>query len=166
MVRWHHRLNRHEFAQTLGDSEGQGSLVCYSPWHCKLLDTKQQHTVLHCVSINLHSHQQYRKVLFSPCPQHCFVDFFDDDHSYQCEVIPHYSLICISLIVSDAKHLFMCLLLICMSFLAIKAYVFRSCVHFNWVLCFYDIELHLSCLYILEINPLLVASFIIIFSHY
>ena len=30
MVGWHHRLNGHEFEQTLGDSEGQGSLVCYS----------------------------------------------------------------------------------------------------------------------------------------
>ena len=28
----HHRLNGHEFEQTLGDSEGQGSLVCCSPW--------------------------------------------------------------------------------------------------------------------------------------
>ena len=32
MVRQHHRLNRHEFEQTLGDSEGQGSLGCCSPW--------------------------------------------------------------------------------------------------------------------------------------
>ena len=32
MVGWHHRLNGHKFEQTLGDSEGQGSLVCYSPW--------------------------------------------------------------------------------------------------------------------------------------
>ena len=32
MVGWHHRLNGHEFEQTLGDSEGQGSLVCCSPW--------------------------------------------------------------------------------------------------------------------------------------
>ena len=31
MVGWHHRLNGHESKQTLGDSEGQGSLVCYSP---------------------------------------------------------------------------------------------------------------------------------------
>ena len=31
MVGWHHRLNGHEFVQTLGDSEGQGSLVCCSP---------------------------------------------------------------------------------------------------------------------------------------
>ena len=32
LVGWHHRLNRHEFEQTLGDSEGQGSLVYCSPW--------------------------------------------------------------------------------------------------------------------------------------
>ena len=30
MVGWHHRLNRHEFEHALGDSEGQGSLVCYN----------------------------------------------------------------------------------------------------------------------------------------
>ena len=32
MVGWHHRLNGHEFEQTPGDSEGQGSLACCSPW--------------------------------------------------------------------------------------------------------------------------------------
>ena len=31
MVGWHRRLNGHEFEQPLGDNEGQGSLVCYSP---------------------------------------------------------------------------------------------------------------------------------------
>ena len=31
MVGWHHRLNGQEFEQTLGDSEGQGSPMCYSP---------------------------------------------------------------------------------------------------------------------------------------
>ena len=30
-VVWHHQLNGHEFEQTLGDSERQGSLACYSP---------------------------------------------------------------------------------------------------------------------------------------
>ena len=39
MVGWHHRLNGHEFEQTQGDSEGQGSLVCCSPWSRKELDT-------------------------------------------------------------------------------------------------------------------------------
>ena len=32
MVGWHHRLNGHEFEQAPGDSEGQGSLACCSPW--------------------------------------------------------------------------------------------------------------------------------------
>ena len=32
MIEWHHRLNGHEFEQTLGDGEGQGSLAHCSPW--------------------------------------------------------------------------------------------------------------------------------------
>ena len=32
MIGWHHQLNRHEFEQALGGGEGQGSLVCCSPW--------------------------------------------------------------------------------------------------------------------------------------
>ena len=32
MAGWHHRRNGHEFEQTLGDGEGQGSLACCSPW--------------------------------------------------------------------------------------------------------------------------------------
>ena len=32
---WHHQLNRHEFEQTLGDSEGQGSLAGCNPWDSK-----------------------------------------------------------------------------------------------------------------------------------
>ena len=32
MVEWHHQLNGHEFEQTLGDSEGWGSLACCSLW--------------------------------------------------------------------------------------------------------------------------------------
>ena len=31
MVGWHHQLDEHEFEQTPGDSDGQGSLVCCSP---------------------------------------------------------------------------------------------------------------------------------------
>ena len=32
MVGWHHQLSGHEFEETLGDSEGQGSLACYGSW--------------------------------------------------------------------------------------------------------------------------------------
>ena len=35
MVGWHHWFNGHEFEQTLGDGEGQGSLTCCCPWGCK-----------------------------------------------------------------------------------------------------------------------------------
>ena len=38
MLEWHHWLNEHAFEQTLGNSEGQGSLVCCSPWGCKESD--------------------------------------------------------------------------------------------------------------------------------
>ena len=42
MVGWHHQLNGQEFEQTPGDSEGQASLVCCSPWGCKESDTTEQ----------------------------------------------------------------------------------------------------------------------------
>ena len=42
MVGWHHRLNGHEFEETLGDGEGQGRLAHCSPWGCKELNTTEQ----------------------------------------------------------------------------------------------------------------------------
>ena len=35
MVGWHHQLNEHKFEQALRDGEGQGILVCCSPWGLK-----------------------------------------------------------------------------------------------------------------------------------
>ena len=42
MAGWPHQLNGHEFEQAPGDSEGQGSLGCYSPWGRKELDTTER----------------------------------------------------------------------------------------------------------------------------
>ena len=42
MFGWHHCFNGHEFEQTLGNSEGQGSLACCSPWGHKELNTIEQ----------------------------------------------------------------------------------------------------------------------------
>ena len=42
IVRWYHQQNRHESEQALGHGEGQGSLVCCSPWGCKESDMTEQ----------------------------------------------------------------------------------------------------------------------------
>ena len=42
MVGWHHRLDGHEFEQALGDVDGQGCLVCCSPWGRKESDMTEQ----------------------------------------------------------------------------------------------------------------------------
>ena len=42
MVGWHHSLNGHEFEQTPGDGEGEGSPECYSPWGHKESDTTKR----------------------------------------------------------------------------------------------------------------------------
>ena len=42
MVEWHHRLDGHEFEQALGVDEGQGTLVCCSPWGPKQSDITER----------------------------------------------------------------------------------------------------------------------------
>jgi len=60
MVGWHHQLNGREFEQAPGVGDGQGSLVCCSPWGCKELDMTE-YIPFHCA---------YRSQFVSPfiCP--------------------------------------------------------------------------------------------------
>ena len=50
MAGWHHCLNGHEFETAPGDGEGQGGLVCRSPWGHKESDTTEQQ-LLFCVGL-------------------------------------------------------------------------------------------------------------------
>ena len=99
---------------------------------------------------------QERSLLSTPFPAFIVCRLFDDGHSDQCEIIAHCSF---DLYFSnDVEHIFMCMS-------SVEKYLFRSFSHFLIRLFVFLVLSCMSCLYTLEINPLSVVSFAIIFSH-
>ena len=88
------------------------------------------HTLFHSGCTNLHFHQQCRRVPFYLHPPPAFVicRFSDDAHSTGAMWNLTVVLICVSLLISNVEHPFMCLLTICMS--SLETCLSRSSAHF------------------------------------
>ena len=156
MAGWHHWLDGRESGWAPGVGDGQGGLACCDSWGRRELDTTEQlnWTKPQCKRVPFSSH---------PLQDLLFVDFFDMAILTRVKWYLTVVLICISLIMKQCwayLHVFISHL-----YIFFEKCLLRSSAHLLIGLSAFLVLNCRSCLYILEINPLSVVSFAVIFSH-